>query len=92
MKADGWDMVDDGNINKNAGQGKASCLEMALNSLTLTFLLPIEPELLSTPDEIEIVELVGAATSDGTPLTGQPPSFTGGPPMPNGQGGGPPPP
>lgn len=89
MEADGWDIVDEaGNININGGMGEATCLEMALSPLTVTFLIPVEPELLSAPNVIDIVELYGVATVDGMPLTGHPPSVTDGPPMPNAQGGG----
>ena len=89
METDGWDILDDdGNVNQNAGPGAASCLEMALTDLTITFLLPVTPEKLGTPNTIDIVELYGVALHDGMPLTGHPPSVQNGPPMPNAQGGG----
>lgn len=89
MEADGWDIVDDdGNISYNGGMGAATCLEMGLQDLTVTFLIPAVPQVLTTPNDIDIVELFGVALHDGMPLTGHPPSVTDGPPMPNAQGGG----
>lgn len=90
MEADGFDILDDdGNVAKNAGGGgAASCLEMELQDLVVTFLIPVEPEMLSTPNTIDVVELYGVATRDGMPLTGHPPSVVDGPPMPFASGGG----
>lgn len=89
MEQDGWDILDDdGNVRRNLGPGTSSCLEMELQSLTVTFLIPFEPELLDTPDTIDIVELYGVALVDGMPLTGHPPSVVDGPPMPGSTGGG----
>ena len=91
MEADGYDIVDeDGNINiedpgAGMGSGGAACLEASPDDgLELTFLLPVSPELLSTPDQLDIVENLGVSL-DGIPLTGDPPSVTQGPP---GMGGG----
>jgi len=89
MELDGWDILDDdGNVNLNGGPGEASCLEMELQPLTITFLIPMEPQLLDTPNAIDTVELYGVALVDGMPLTGHPPSVVDGPPMPGAQGGG----
>ncbi|NVB37649.1 YHYH protein [Pseudenhygromyxa sp. WMMC2535] len=88
MEADGYDIVDDeGNVTVNGGGGVASCLNMATQDLTLTFLIPVEPVLLDTPNEIEIVELYGVSLFDGMPLTGHPPSVVDGPPIPGSSGG-----
>ncbi|WP_181197431.1 YHYH protein [Enhygromyxa salina] len=88
MEADGYDIVDDeGNIAMNGMPGDSSCLNMATMDLTLTFLIPVDPELLDTPNEIEIVELYGVSLIDGMPLTGHPPSVVDGPPIPGAAGG-----
>lgn len=89
MENDGWDILDDaGNVNANAGPGAASCLEMGLQDLTISFLIPAEPQMLDAPNVIDVVELYGVALYDGMPLTGHPPSVTDGPPMPGASGGG----
>ncbi len=86
MEADGYDIVDEnGNVNvedPGAGMGGSSsaCLEASPNDdLTLTFLIPVTPELLSTPDQMGTVEHIGVSV-DGIPLTGDPPSVVSGPP------------
>jgi len=85
MEADGFDIVDaDGNITivdpgaggggPGAGGVTSACLEAAPDDdLVLTFLIPVTPELLSTPNVIGTVENIGVSV-DGIPLTGDPPS------------------
>jgi len=95
MENDGYDIVDeDGNIsvaNPGSGNGGAagdgsSCLEAEPDDdLLLTFLIPVVPELLSTPDVMESVENIGISV-DGIPLTGDPPSVTISGNMPGGNG------
>ena len=87
MEADGYDVVDDdGNIAQQGGG--AGCINMPGQELTVTYLLPVSPELLATPNTIEIVETYGVALYDGMPLTGHPPSVVDGPPIPGASGGG----
>ena len=86
MENDGYDIVDaNGNIridDFNSGPptpGFAYCLDAAENNnLELTFLIPVTPEDLSTPNTIETVELVGLSLY-GVPINGAPPSVTTGP-------------
>lgn len=93
MENDGYDIVDeDGNISiqdpgAGMGGGGSACLEASPDdNLILTFLIPIEPVLLSSPDQIGTVEHIGISV-DGIPLTGDPPSVAQGPPgMPGGGG------
>ncbi|NNF22853.1 MAG: hypothetical protein HKN67_12990, partial [Saprospiraceae bacterium] len=98
MEADGYDIVDaNGNITivdpgsiSGPPTSTVACLEAAPDdNLQLTFMIPVEPELLGSPDQIQIVENLGVSI-DGIPLTGDPPSVTQGPPgMPGGgQAGG----
>lgn len=97
MEADGYDVVDEnGNITivdpgaiAGPPTSTAACLEATPDdNLELTFLIPATPELLSTPDQLRIVENLGVSL-DGIPLTGDPPSVTQGPPgMSAGAGGG----
>lgn len=94
MAADGYDVVDaDGNINivdpgdmsSPPPSSSGSCLEAAPDdNLILTFLIPTNPELLSSPDVLQTVENIGVSL-DGIPLTGDPPSVVNGP---GGMGGG----
>ncbi|MEM1319606.1 MAG: YHYH protein [Bacteroidota bacterium] len=95
MEADGYDLVDaDGNItivdpgNMSAGPPPSggACLEATPDdNLELTFLIPTEPVLLASPDQLRSVENLGVSI-DGIPLTGDPPSATQG--MPGRPGGG----
>lgn len=87
MEADGYDIVDDnGNIRIQTAlgggpgggggnkAGESYCLAIEeQDDLTLTFLLPKEPVLLSQPNEIEEVEFIGISFQ-GAPINGQPPS------------------
>ena len=68
---------DDAAGDDNAAGGVTSaCLEATPDDeLLLTFLIPVTPELLSTPDVIESIENIGISI-DGIPLTGDPPSAT----------------
>lgn len=84
MEADGYDIVDaSGNINiTDPGSGVpvsgSSCLEAtANNNLKLTFFIPAVPKFGTANDSIDRVEHVGVS-KDGIPLTGHPPSATGG--------------
>ena len=91
MEADGYDIIDaQGNINQQGmpGNGQGVCLNMPLQQLEITFLIPAEPEMLNTPNQIDTVELYGVSTINGMPLTGHPPSVVDGPPIPGASGGG----
>lgn len=94
MENDGFDIIDvQGNVRINdPGSGQlpnmqySYCLEAtADDQLQLTFLIPVNPELLSQPNQIETVELIGVSV-DGVPMNGDPPSATSGGPGP-GPGG-----
>lgn len=93
IENDGYDIVDAaGNVNVQdpAVGGGSNALSYCLqatadDNLTLTFLIPTEPKLLSTPNTIESVELVGVSL-DGVPINGEPPAAVGG--GPGGGGGG----
>lgn len=94
MESDGYDIVDNqGNVRINdPGSGQmpnmqySYCLEAtADNLLQLTFLIPVTPQLLNQPNQIETVELIGVSI-DGVPMNGDPPSATSGGPGP-GPGG-----
>lgn len=86
MENDGYDIVDsNGDIridDFNSGMPNPSyayCLDAAPNdNLQLTFLIPKYPELLSSDNVIETVELIGVST-DGVPINGDPPSVVNGP-------------
>ena len=57
----------------------AYCLQpLTDDGLTLKFIIPAIPEDLSTPNQIETVELIGVSV-DGIPMNGDPPSVTTGP-------------
>lgn len=93
IEADGYNMVNaDGTVNVDYFTGGTSldnsyCLEAAANdNLQLTFIIPAEPKLGSTNDEIREVELIGLSL-DGVPINGDPPSAINGPVM-GGPGGG----
>jgi hypothetical protein len=84
MEADGYDILDDaGNVRVQSGTGGAhaapppaepACLEQpAVDTLVLTFLIPLHPTQLSVPDEIGDVDLV-AVSVVGAPINGPPPS------------------
>lgn len=80
MENDGYDIIDEsGNIRiddftTSVNKSFDYCLEAAPDDeLTLTFQIPVIPELLSTADDIESVEYLGLAL-DGTPMNGAPPS------------------
>lgn len=94
MENDGYDIVDNqGNIRINdPGSGQmpnmqySYCLEAtADDQLQLVFLIPVTPQLLNQPNQIETVELIGVSV-DGVPMNGDPPSATSGGPGP-GPGG-----
>ena len=84
MEADGYDIVDaNGNITvvdpgdmSGPPPSGGACLEASPDDdLTLTFVLPMIPEVLSTPDVLGTVEHIGVSL-EGIPLTGDPPSAT----------------
>ncbi len=94
IEADGYNMVnDDGSVNVDYFSGGTStdnsyCLEAPANDdLQLTFIIPAEPKLANTNNEITEVELVGLSL-DGVPINGSPPSAINGPQMGGGPGGG----
>ncbi len=84
MENDGYDIISpNGDINIDDFQSGmpnpafSYCLEAAPdNSLTLSFQIPVVPELLNAADNIESVEYLGLAL-DGTPINGEPPSVVG---------------
>lgn len=94
MEADGYDIVDDnGDIHIddfNSGATNpdyAYCLEAAPDDdLQLTFLLPKNPVMATSNDDIGTVELIGVSV-DGVPINGDPPSVVSGPPGQNIAGG-----
>jgi hypothetical protein len=89
MEADGFDIVDDeGNVRFNLGQAGSSCLDMEVQDLTITFLIPAVPEMLDAPNTIDMIELYGVSAYDGMPITGPVPSVVDGPPIPGASGGG----
>ncbi|MEP1097536.1 MAG: YHYH protein [Cyclobacteriaceae bacterium] len=56
------------------GAATAACLQPTPDdALTLTFEIPVNPEVLSAADNIESVEFIGLAL-DGVPINGAPPS------------------
>ena len=84
MENDGYDIIDDqGNIrisdfSQQDNQNFDYCLEPAIDdNLILKFTIPAIPEDLSTPNQIESVELIGVSL-DGIPMNGDPPSVTTG--------------
>lgn len=90
MEGDNYDIIDpQGNVRINdPGSGQmpnmqySYCLEAtADNQLQLVFLIPVTPQLLSQPNQIETVELIGVSL-DGVPMNGDPPSATSGGPGP----------
>ncbi len=87
IEGDGYDIVDvNGNININdpgsgtpPTPGVSYCLEASPDDdLELVFLIPVTPETLSTPNQIESVELVGVSLN-GIPINGEPPNVLAGP-------------
>lgn len=85
MESDGYDIIDpSGNIRISdfstaENPSFAYCLQPVVDDgLTLKFIIPAQPELLSTPNTIESVELIGVSV-DGVPMNGDPPSVTTGP-------------
>lgn len=95
MEADGYDIVDsNGNVNiydfvsGTINMNQSNCLDAAPNDdLELTFIIPANPKLAASNNDIEEVELIGLSL-DGVPINGDPPSAINGPAM-NGPGGGP---
>jgi hypothetical protein len=93
IEADGYDMVnDDGTVNVdyfNGGMPDPSysyCLEAAANDdLKLVFIIPAEPKLGTSNNDIAEVELIGLSL-DGVSYNGDPPSAVNGPMM-GGPGG-----
>lgn len=94
IEADGYNMVnDDGTVNiddftsGNPSLDVSNCLAAAANDdLELVFIIPAEPKLASSNNEISEVELIGLSL-DGVPINGAPPSAVNGPAM-GGPGGG----
>jgi len=93
IESDGYNMVnDDGTVNVDNFSGGTSsdnsyCLEAPANDdLQLTFIIPAEPKLATSNNEIGEVELIGLSL-DGVPVNGDPPSAINGPAM-GGPGGG----
>lgn len=89
IEADGFDIVQsNGDVNINipgAGggppaQGTSYCLQAnSDDNLELTYLIPVNPENLTTPNNIEPVEQLGVSL-DGIPFKGNPPAVIGGGP------------
>ena len=96
MEADGYDVIDEngytriqdpGDRSAAPEEGKAYCLDAAADdSLTITYLIPVTPVLLDTPDSIDTVELFGFSL-DGVPINGNPPSVVSNEGKPGGGGG-----
>jgi len=87
IESDGFDIVDNmGNININdpgsgipPSPGVSYCLQAtADDDLELVFLIPVNPEQLTTPNTIESVELLGVSLN-GIPVNGEPPNVLAGP-------------
>ena len=86
MEADGYDILDGSNVRiqdpGNPGMVNPSfayCLQATPDdALTLSFLIPMQPEDLPTTDTIEPDELIGVSL-DGIPINGHPPSVTNDP-------------
>lgn len=83
MEADGYDIIDgSGNIRISDFSGMDNpnfgyCLQPLVDdNLTLTFQIPVNPEDLSSPDNIDNVEYIGLAL-DGVPINGEPPLVAG---------------
>ena len=99
MEEDGYDIMDEDGYTRiqdpsaplsNSGDesGQAFCLDAAANdSLTLTYLIPVNPVLLDSVDTIETVELFGFSL-DGVPINGNPPSVVSNEGKPGAMGGG----
>lgn len=89
MATDGYDLIDESDnsiCSQDPGAGPVSgnnnCTAYCLNAaadddLTITYLIPVTPQTLSTPSAVGNVEPVGVSL-DGIPLTGAPPSVTTG--------------
>lgn len=85
MATDGYDLIDEVNnlictqdffagTQNLANCNGARCLTSSANdTLTATFLIPVTPQNLTTPNSIGTVEAVGVSL-DGIPITGTPPS------------------
>jgi len=88
MEADGFDIVDEfGNINTDGRNGSA-CLAMPFDStLELVYLIPVVPELRSTPYQISTIESIGFGVN-GVPYKGNPPGVAVAEPGINGSGSG----
>ncbi len=66
-----------GSQGGSGGGPGAACLEASPNDqLVLTFLIPANPVMLSTPNKIDTVELVGLSVN-GIPINGHPPTVAG---------------
>ena len=89
MAADGFDIIDEeaglvctqdpGSQESTGSNCTAFCLNAAADdNLTVTFLIPVVPEILNSPASIGSVEPIGASL-DGVPITGEPPSVVNGP-------------
>lgn len=83
MENDGYDIIgNNGNIRISDFSGMDNpnfgyCLEpLPDDNLTLTFEIPVIPESLNAPDNIETVEYIGLAL-DGVPMNGTPPLVAG---------------
>lgn len=91
MLADGYQIIDTNNLvctqdpgSNTTLQGDATCASYCLNAgaddnLIVTYLIPVTPQDLSSPDDIGTIESVGVSL-DGVPITGDPPSVVSGPP------------
>ncbi len=87
IESDGYNMVnDDGTVNVDnfdgtAGRDVSNCLQAAPDDdLRLTFIIPANPLLSGTNDQIGEVEFIGLSL-DGVPVNGNPPSAISGPMM-----------
>lgn len=88
IEGDGFDMVyNQGNVNINdpspsgspPSPGKCYCLQASSDDdLELTYLIPVQPEMLNSPDNIETVEWFRIGLN-GIPVNGPPPGIQSGP-------------
>lgn len=75
MDDDGYEIVDDaGNVNQiGGGNGNSACLEMQIDTtLSITYLIPLTPELRDEPYDIATIESIGFGLT-GVPYKGHPP-------------------
>lgn len=89
MQIDGFDLIDEeagivcvqdpGSRESVGNNCTSACLNASADdALTVTYLIPITPVMLSQPANIGSVQPVGVSL-DGVPITGEPPSVVSGP-------------